>query len=32
MFKCEYQKLINHIEGPGAWHEYFCTLLQEECN
>ena len=22
MFKCEYQELINHVEGPGAWHEY----------
>jgi len=32
MFECEYQKFINHVEGPGAWHEYFCILFQDECN
>jgi len=32
MFKCKYQKFINHVEGPGAWHEYFCILFQNECN
>lgn len=30
---CRFAKRIDHVEGPGAWHQYVCTLWHHNnCN